>query len=156
MPLVTSLTSAIAPSKRFSTNLNRMHLLNRSWCHTRELHLAQGELMRSIKRRCPGVRCLFSRERSPHYHSSTSRGTTEYQIGIDSCGLQPENDSKRSASGPMQARFQHTRWPSLGSIHVKHRDAGRKIFLWPLYSSYTLALCFFFNISLEQFRYLSR
>ncbi len=101
---------------------NRMHLLNRSWCHTRELHLA---------------RCLFSQERSPHYHSSTSRGTTEYQIGIDSCGLQPENDSKRSASGPMQARFQHTRWPSLGSIHVKHRDAGRKNFpMAPLFVLY--------------------
>ncbi len=27
----------------------------------------------------------------------------------------------------MEARFQHARWPSLGSIHVMHGDAGVRL-----------------------------
>ena len=73
-----------------------------------ERHQEQGELMRSIKRRCPGVRCLFLRERNSRYLSSISGDATEHSVGMGSCGLQLGNDHKRSASGPVQARFQHT------------------------------------------------
>lgn len=44
----------------------------------------------------------------PPYHHSISRDATEHSVGMGSCGLPHENDHKGFASGPMQARFQHT------------------------------------------------
>jgi hypothetical protein len=55
-------------------------LLPRAWCHRPERHLGQGELMRSIKRGCPGVRCLFSLGRIPAQQHYTSKEASEYRI----------------------------------------------------------------------------
>ncbi len=52
---------------------NRKHRLGHCWCHRPERHLGQGELMRSIKRGCPGVRCLFSLGRIPAQQHSPAR-----------------------------------------------------------------------------------
>ena len=46
---------------------------------------------------------LFSRERTPRYRRSISPDATEHLVGMEFCGLQPGNDHKGFASGPMQA-----------------------------------------------------
>ena len=51
--------------------------LPRAWCHRPERHLGQGELMRSIKRGCPGVRCHFSLGRIPDQQQPTSKEARE-------------------------------------------------------------------------------
>jgi len=51
-------------SQRVGRCLDRQGLLEKdtesAWCHRPERHLGQGELMRSMKRGCPGVRCRFA------------------------------------------------------------------------------------------------
>ena len=47
-------------------------LLPRAWCHRAERRLGQGELMRSIKRGCPGVHCSFSPGRTPAHSQQGS------------------------------------------------------------------------------------
>jgi hypothetical protein len=59
---------------------NRKHRLGHCWCHRPERHLGQGELMRSIKRGCPGVRCLFSLGRIPAQQHYTSKEASEYRM----------------------------------------------------------------------------
>ena len=50
----------------------------------RECPGVQGELMRSIKRECPGVHCLFSLGRIPGKQHSISRDATKKFVGIAS------------------------------------------------------------------------
>jgi hypothetical protein len=51
-----------------------------TWHHRPEHHLRQGELMRSIKRGCPGVHCLFSLGRIPAQQHYTSKEASEYRM----------------------------------------------------------------------------
>ena len=57
---------------------NRTPPLCHTWHHRPERHLRQGELMRSIKRRCPGVHCLCSQEADPQPH--ISKDATEKRV----------------------------------------------------------------------------
>jgi len=65
-------------------------------------HLRQGELMRSIKRGCPGVHCLFSLGRNPVQQHSISREATEEFVGIELFVPGFEGERKRSTRPAMR------------------------------------------------------
>jgi hypothetical protein len=83
--LATSIITRASRSRTSSTGSwlilrarNTTPPLCHTWHHRPERHLRQGELMRSIKRRCPGVHCLFSQEADPQPH--ISKNATEKRV----------------------------------------------------------------------------
>ena len=65
---------------------DQLLLLPRAWHHRPKRRLRQGELMRSIKRRCPGVHCPYSQEASPQPQRRISKDAIENLIARTAVG----------------------------------------------------------------------
>ncbi len=101
---------------------NRTPPLCHTWHHRPERHLRKGELIRSIKRGCPGVHCLFSLRRNPVQQHSISKDATEKLVartvaysrsGMDGYELRDHLSQQRLR--PIGGYFENI-YSSVGSI----------------------------------------
>ena len=114
---------------------NRTPPLCHTWHHRPERHLRKGELIRSIKRGCPGVHCLFSQEADPQPRISkdateklVARTVVYSRSGMDGYELRDHLSQQRLR--PIGGYFENF-YSSVGSI-------CEAIYSQPaVYSSYT-------------------